>query len=162
MREYDKDLQFVWVGLDKESEDARVTRITQKVQSLITIDEARAELGLKPLPKELPTKPGDFIGSYDQALQILQGQQQQEEQQPGAGGYDDGDFGGQEDDDQGQQQQGFPGSQRSQKTPPMPQGNPQQGGPQHTDEEMQGAEKVQKSRAASKFLRFRIVESEDA
>lgn len=138
VQEYHEDLVFCWVGLDQESEDARVERVTKKVNSFITINEARAEMGLKPLPAELPTEPGDFVGSYTQAIQTIQGQQQLEAQQ-GGDGYDEGDFGDDSQERFGQQGQD---DQQQRGAPQAP--RPQRGGPQHLDEE---SKELQRSRS---------------
>lgn len=168
VKEYDEDLCMVWVGLDQESEDALVERRVQRVQNYITIDEARAEEGLSPLPEGIPENPGDFIGNYDQALQILAGQQaqQQQQMQMGGAGYDDGDFG----DDQGQADQGA-GAQDAPQMPPggnVPKGQPQPahqgapaapqpqfGGAQHPEEE---SDVLRRSLSPRRLMRIEVTE----
>jgi len=158
VREYHEDLRLVFVGLDDEGEDAKVDRAIKKLENYSSVNEVRKEMGMKPFPKGVPTDPADFIGSYQQAIQIIQGAQQMQ-QQAGGQGYDDGDFGdgGGQDDQPPWMQQGAgqPGGNGQQ--PPMQQsdgrgGNdtpnapqPQRGGPQHLDEE-QGQRPFGKSR----------------
>lgn len=76
---YHPDLCLVWVGLDRESEEARLQQIQQRVNSIYTINEVRQAEGLPPI-KEIPTNPGDYIGNFQQAVQIAAGQQQAAEQ----------------------------------------------------------------------------------
>lgn len=158
VQEYHDELVATWIGLDEQSEDAKIERATKEVQSYSTINETRKKRGLPKMPKEIPTEPGDFIGSYEQAIQIIQGQQQQAQQQGGPG-YDQGDFGqgGAGDDDQG----GAPGAPQNglqaaqgtnAQTPQAP--APQFGGPQHPDEE---SAVLRRSRGAAKRVPDRYV-----
>lgn len=149
VQEWHEDLRLVWVGVDDDTEDKRIERAERMAQSIASINEARATLGLKPMPKGIPEEPADWIGSYQQAIQMIMGQQQQQAQQ-GGDGYEDGDFGdqdqgqnmppwmqqgGQGDQDQGDQdeEQGQP--ERTE--PPGPPGaaKPARDGPLHQDGE---------------------------
>jgi hypothetical protein len=148
VREYHEDLRLVWLGLDDEGEDAKVDRAIKKLENFSTVNEVRKEMGMKPMPPGTPKDPADFIGAYQQAIQILQGAEQMKQQmdmQQGGQGYDQGDFGdGGGDDDQPPWMQG---GQQNGRQPPMAQGDgqqngqapaaprPQRGGPQHLDEE---------------------------
>ncbi len=161
VREYHEDLRVVWLGLDDESEDAKVERAVKKAASYATTNEVRKEMGMKPMPAEIPKAPADFIGAYQAAIQILQ-QAEQMEAQAGGQGYDDGDFGdsgqaggqaGGQDDQPWWQQKG----QDDQPTPPAGQGGggappapkAQRGGPQHLDEEAGALKRSRSSRHLS-------------
>jgi hypothetical protein len=93
------DLCLVWEGLDRQSDEQRMQLIQQKVNSIYTINEVRQAEGLDPI-EGIPEQPGDFIGNFQQAVQIAAGQQQAAEQGPegmpgangaGPGGDDDND-----------------------------------------------------------------------
>lgn len=159
VREYHEDLRMVWLGLDDEGEDAVVDRAIKKLENYATLNEVRKEMGMPAMPKGIPTEPADFVGAYQQAIQIIQGAQQMQQQmdaQQQQQGYDQGDFG--EGDDQQQQ----PGQGQQPPQPPMAQGDgqqqpggapqaprPQRGGPQHLDEEQNQGKPFGKSRHLS-------------
>lgn len=151
VQEYHADLRFTWSGLDEESEDKKIERVERLVQSVATINEGRKKLGMKPMPKGIPTDPADFIGSYQQAVSTIN-QQQQQAAQMGGDGYEDGDFGnsegqdgppwmqgGQGDDDEGDDEdQGQQGPPQQPQQPPQRQAAPAQpadDGPLHQDGE---------------------------
>jgi hypothetical protein len=167
IREYHEDLRLVFVGLDEEGEDAKVDRAIKKLGNYATINEIRKEMGMKQMKPGIPKEPADFIGAYQQAIQIIQGAQQQEAQ-AGGQGYDDGDFGdggqgqpGQAGGQQGGAQQvpGAPGDARQPgQTPQAP--RPQDGGPQHLDEEAK--EPLQRSRKGPRYLSLTIQDDEDS
>lgn len=157
VQEFHKDLRFVWVGLNEESEDAKVERAVKQVANYMTIDEVRASMGLKPLPTEIPKAPGHFIGQFGQAVQMITGQQQADAQ-AGGPGYEDGDFGSPDGQQPGtppdrqpqndSQASGAPFDKPDTSSPQAPQ--PQRGGPQHMQEE------ADELRRSMRYLRIRI------
>jgi hypothetical protein len=72
-----KQYRFKFVGLDSENKMDKVDRLSKEVRSYKTINEARKEMGLKPLEDE---KMGNLIldGSFVQMVSAQQMQQSQE------------------------------------------------------------------------------------
>lgn len=106
------DLIVIVEGLDRENEQAFISRMEFEMQ-FSSMNEMRANLNKKPLPKGLPVEIGDFVAgeAWMQAYQAIQGAQQAQQQQD-MGQYEAGDFGqgpGQPGGGQDQGGQGQPG-----------------------------------------------------
>lgn len=87
------DLMYIVEGLDDEGEQATAARV-ESMATQSTFNELRALRNQKPLPKGVPTDPGDFVANpeYLSIVQLMQ-QQAQAESQQSMGNYEQGNFG---------------------------------------------------------------------
>jgi hypothetical protein len=113
----DPDLCVVPCGIDDKKEEAEVELRKSRVQTWMSIDEARIEEGKKPFGEEwskYPAPQAAVMFNQMANLQMQQAQQQMGLGQPGPPGQ-----GGDEDDEgDGGQSQGGPGDDDDQKSPP--------------------------------------------
>jgi hypothetical protein len=100
IRRFSNKFKFTFIGLDPESENDGLASIDKSVRSFRTIDEVRAEKGLKPLEQG-----GDIVLDPTYTNYLLQLQQQQQMAQQGGMPQDDGADEEPSADEQQQQQQ---------------------------------------------------------